>query len=443
MLEAVGCRSIEELTDRLLGGLKTEKTAALGPGLSEQRLRRRFEAAAARNTVPGSLGGPASFLGAGSYSHYIPSLVRHLLSRSEFYTSYTPYQPEVSQGTLQAVFEYQTLVCRLTAMDAANASLYDGASAAAEAVLLARRATGRGRVLLSSALHPEYVETIKTYLQASQDDIVEVPFCTEKGATLAEAVREYCDGRTACLVVQSPNFFGVVEDTEEMAWVVRDTGGLFVSVTAEALSLALLKPPGELGADVAVGEGQSFGNPQSFGGPCLGFMAVRRPFVRQMPGRIVGETKDAKGRRAFCLTLAAREQHIRRERATSNICTNEGLAALAATLYLAALGKEGLTELARTNHSKAEYLKKTLTSVDGVRPAFTAPTFNEFVIEVPGDAEKVLSALREKDILGGVPLKRFFASMDRHILVTATETVGREEMDRYGAALGSILREHP
>jgi glycine dehydrogenase subunit 1 len=308
MCEAVGVASVDELLKAFPEELRLKSPLDLPQGLSEQELLCLLKSISKKNSTVEEC---ASFLGAGAYNHYVPSVVDHILLRSEFYTAYTPYQPELSQGTLQAIFEYQTLICQLTGMDVSNASLYDGASAVAEAVLMARRKTGRKKVLLSSALHPEYGETVRTHLIADPEDVGEVPYCTESATTLAGASERAVDSETACLVIQSPNFFGSIEEVSAHADIVHKKGGVLIVAITEPVSLGLLKPPGQLGCDIVVGEGQSFGNPLGFGGPYLGFMAIKGGYLRQMPGRIVGETRDKNGARSFSLTLAAREQHIR------------------------------------------------------------------------------------------------------------------------------------
>ncbi len=428
MCGVVGIASVDELLNVLPGELRLTRPLRLPEALSEQEVGSLLRDMSRRNT---STDDCSCFLGAGAYNHYIPSAVDHIISRSEFYTAYTPYQPEISQGTLQSIFEYQTFICQLTGMEVSNASLYDGASAVAEAVLMAGRITGKNHVLLSSTLHPEYRETALTYLEGGGVSSRVLPYCPEKGTTMIQAVEE-CKDDIACLVVQHPNFFGSLEEIEALSRAVHDKGGLLVVAVAEPLSLGILKPPGELGCDIVVGEGQSFGSPLSFGGPYLGFMATRERYLRQMPGRIVGQTVDRNGKRAFCLTLATREQHIRRARATSNICTNQGLSALACTVYLVLLGRKGLMELSRLNIAKAAYLRKRLLDVKEISAAFTSPCFNEFVIEVDGDPEGFLEELLEHGIVGGLSLGRFYPELDRHILVTATEMNTKEEIDRYG-----------
>jgi glycine dehydrogenase subunit 1 len=304
---------------------------------------------------------------------------------------------------------------------------------------MAMRITGRTGVVLSAALHPEYREVVKTYLSGAPDHVTEVPFCTEEGTTLAEAAVQYCGPDTACLVVQHPNFFGSLEEVGELAKVIHGRGGLLIVVVTEPVSLGLLKPPATFEADIVVGENQSFGNPLNYGGPYLGFMATRDEFVRQMPGRLVGQTVDNKGRRAYCLTFATREQHIRRERATSNICTNHALNALAAAVFIVSLGRGGLKNLARLNLLKAAYLKEKLASIDGVRVGFTAPTFNEFAIRIESDPEDALKRLLKKRIIGGLSLKRFYPSLSRYLLVTATEMNTRADIDRFAIELERVL----
>ncbi|MEK7842430.1 MAG: aminomethyl-transferring glycine dehydrogenase subunit GcvPA, partial [Deltaproteobacteria bacterium] len=402
MLKVIGAESVEDLFKAIPDNLRVKKPLNLPAPLSEQELIQEMTTLSRKNATVEEY---VSFLGAGAYNHYIPSIVNHLISRSEFYTAYTPYQPEISQGTLQAIFEYQTLICQLTGMDVSNASMYDGASATAEAVLMARRINNRSKVILSAAIHPEYREVINTYLSGNRDNIKEVFYCTETGRTLPEAIEKLLDKDTSSVVIQQPNFFGSIEDIKAIAEVVHKNNSILIIAITEPISLGLLKPPGELGADIVIGEGQAFGNGLNFGGPYLGFFATLEKYLRQMPGRLVGETVDKRGKSGYVLTMAAREQHIRREKATSNICTNEGLCALAAAVYLTALGKNGLMELARLNLSKAEYLKNGLANIKGIKPAFTAPTFNEFVIEMEKEPDAVLKTLLKKGVIAGLPLK--------------------------------------
>ncbi|MEK6599622.1 MAG: aminomethyl-transferring glycine dehydrogenase subunit GcvPA [Deltaproteobacteria bacterium] len=437
MLKVIGAEFVEDLFKVIPDNLRVKKPLNLPAPLSEQELIQEMTTLSIKNATVEEY---VSFLGAGAYNHYIPSIVNHLISRSEFYTAYTPYQPEISQGTLQAIFEYQTLICQLTGMDVSNASMYDGASATAEAVLMARRINNRSKVILSAAIHPEYREVINTYLSGNRDNIKEVFYCTETGRTLPEAIEKLLDKDTSSVVIQQPNFFGSIEDIKAIAEVVHKNNSILIIAITEPISLGLLKPPGELGADIVIGEGQAFGNGLNFGGPYLGFFATLEKYLRQMPGRLVGETVDKRGKSGYVLTMAAREQHIRREKATSNICTNEGLCALAAAIYLTALGKNGLMELARLNLSKAEYLKKGLANIKGIKPAFTAPTFNEFVIETEKEPDAVLKTLLKKGIIAGLPLKRFYPELSRHILICATEMNTKEQMDELLEGLEKIAQ---
>ncbi len=438
ILNTTGIERFEDLLEGLPRELRFRGALEIKPAMTEQDLARHLGGLASMNTTVDDM---VSFLGAGAYNHYTPATVDSLVSRSEFFTSYTPYQPEISQGTLQAVFEYQTLISQLTAMDISNASLYDGASAVAEAALMARRVTRRRGVLLSGALHPAYRETTATYMQAFSEDIKEVPFSPDSGRTPLEAIKEALTEETACVIVQSPNFFGSIEDLADIAGIAHEKGALLVVAVAEPLSLALLNPPGRLGADIVVGDAQSFGNSLNYGGPYVGFMAIREKFLRQMPGRVVGKSLDHDGRSAFCLTFATREQHIRRERATSNICTNQGLAALIAAIYLVSLGRTGLAELARINLSRAQYLKNKLCSIPGVTAAFSAPTFNEFAVRLPAPAERPLSVLREKGFMGGALLSRWYKGLDDVILLCATEMNSKDDMENFAKALEETLKD--
>jgi len=431
MLNAIGVRDLEDLFDAIPKEYRLSRHLNLPGPFSEPDLVRHFQ----------ELESPmmSSFLGAGAYHHFIPAVVSNLVSRSEFYTAYTPYQPEISQGTLQAIFEYQTLMCQLTGMDVSNASMYDGASSLAEAVLMANRMTRRKKVLLSQAVHPEYRRVIQTYLPSDQQEIVLVPYQKDEGRTDEKILFDLLKEDVSAVVLQTPNFFGVIEDLQSIGERVHDIGGLMIASFSEAVAYGILRPPGSMGADIVAGEGQSLGIPMSYGGPYLGVFTTRERFVRNMPGRLVGETIDLEGKRGFVLTLATREQHIRRERATSNICTNEGLCALMATVFLSCLGKEGLKELALMNLSKADYAKKAVSRIRGCRLIFTAPTFNEFVMEIEGEPENVLLQLREEEIIGGVPLKRFYPELDHHLLVAVTEMNRKEEIDRWVEALEKAL----
>lgn len=431
MLDAIGVRNLEDLFDVIPKEHRLSKPLKLPEPFSEPDLLHHLQGFQVPMT--------SSFLGAGAYHHFIPAVVSNIVSRSELYTAYTPYQPEISQGTLQGIFEYQTLMCQLTGMEVSNASLYDGASSLAEAVLMANRITRRKKILLSQAIHPEYRRVIQTYVGPDQQEIVLIPYKKEEGQTDEKILFDLLKEDVSAVVLQSPNFFGVIEDLQSIGERIHDLGGLMIVGFSDAVAYGILRPPGSMGADIVAGEGQSLGIPVSYGGPYLGVFTTRERFVRNMPGRLVGETIDLEGKRGFVLTLATREQHIRRERATSNICTNEGLCALMATVFLSCLGKEGLKELALMNLSKAEYAKKAISRIRGCKLNFTAPTFNEFVLQIEREPEKVLLKLREEGILGGVPLKRFYSELDHHLLVTVTEMNRKEEIDRWAEVLKKVL----
>ena len=427
MLADIGVKKIDELFDSIPDSLRlNNKFLNLPPSLPESELVEHMKRLQKRNTTSESA---SIFLGAGAYRHFSPILIDHLVSRGEFATSYTPYQPEVSQGTLQAIFEFQTMICLLTGMEIANASMYDGASSMAEAVLMANRINRRSGFLVSRAIHPEYRSVVDTYTRGSKFEFKEVPYTTE-GATDLEYILKNLTENTSALVIQSPNFFGTVEEYGSLTETLAKNGTLLIVAVAEALSLGILKPPGQRGADIVVGEGQSFGLPVSFGGPYVGFFATREKYLRQMPGRLAGETKDQNGKRAYVLTLSTREQHIRRERATSNICTNQGLCALAATIFLSTLGKEGLREMAILNVRKAHYLKNCLAGIPEFEIKFGAHSFNEFVLECPRPAEEILQILKQAQIIGGYPLEKYYPELKNCILICATELTSQEEMDR-------------
>jgi glycine dehydrogenase subunit 1 len=430
MLDAAGAKSLDDLFRSIPEPLRLRRPLEVPPALDEIALFAELRRLASRNEVS-----HPPFAGAGCYPHHVPPAVDQLLLRGEFFTAYTPYQPEVSQGTLQALFEWQTFVCLLTGMDVSNASMYDGATATAEAALMATRLTGRKKIVVSAALHPEYRKVLATYLRSTHDEIVTVPFGAD-GRTDLGALEKGVGGDTACVVAGWPNFLGVVEPLPEIAQVARKAGALTVAATAEAVSLGLLESPGALGADVAVGSFQSFGNPMSFGGPAPGFFATREASVRQMPGRICGATVDKQGRRGFVLTLSTREQHIRREKATSNICTNSGLAALAATIHLALLGKAGLSHLARLNHARARALRDAMARA-GIETVFSGPVFNEQVFDV-GDAEAVVARLAKKGIVAGAPLARWYPEHPRAkgaLLCVATELHSEELIELFARSV--------
>lgn len=433
MLARTGAPSL----DALFADIPADKRLTDLPDLprrkSEMEVERTLARLAGRNVAAGSV---PFFVGAGAYRHHVPATVDHLIQRSEFLTSYTPYQPEIAQGTLQYLFEFQTQVAELTGMDVANASMYDGSTGAAEAVLMAHRITRREKAVLAGNLHPHYRETIATVCAHAGQPLVSLPPAPEGGDDVGAAI----DAGTSCVVVQSPDVFGNLVDLRPIAEKAHAAGALLIAVFTEAVSLGLVEPPGAQGADIVVGEGQSIGNALNFGGPYVGLFATRQKYVRQMPGRLAGETVDAEGRRGFVLTLSTREQHIRREKATSNICTNSGLCALAFTIHMTLLGEKGLTRLARINHAAACDLADRLAALDGVA-VLNRSFFNEFTIRVPGKASDVIEALARKGILGGVPYSRLApgAGLDDLILVAATETTSADDRAAFAAALQEVL----
>jgi glycine cleavage system P protein (glycine dehydrogenase) subunit 1 len=417
MMSTIGVNSLEELFSYLPQDVRIRRPLNIEPGKSEYEIVDYFRARAEENA-----NGYASFLGAGVYNHYRPVLVDTVVSRGEFLTSYTPYQAEMSQGTLVTIFEFQTMICQLTGMEVANASMYDGSTAVPEAAMMAMRLTGRDRILVSRTVHPEYREVLGTYAQHQGMPVVEFGYEQQSGAIDDADLERKLDGETAAVIIQSPNFFGVVENTKRAAELAHKHGALLVFVFAEAVSLGLLEPPRD--ADIVAGELQSFAISPSYGGPFAGVIATKEKFIRQMPGRIVGESKDTRGNRAFCLTLATREQHIRREKATSNICTNQALIALMATVFMAVYGKEGLRELAQQNLSKAHYLAGKL------KPRFSGPFFNEFVVSADGrSAGDINRVLLDRKIIGGLPLGPFYPELGNAMLLCATEMSRREQMD--------------
>ena len=433
MLEVVGVDSIDRLFDTIPDDVKLKELLNIPGPWSEIETRRWFRALAARNLTATD---HVSFLGGGAYAHYQPACIDQLLLRAEFLTAYTPYQPEVSQGTLQAIFEYQTHQCLLTGLDVANASLYDGSTALCEAVLLAERVgKGKKKVVIAQSVHPEYIETLRTYVQNLGLEIAVVPWGAG-GRIDTEALRSAAEGAFA-VAVQSPNFLGVIEDYEG---IVKATEGMTrISVITEATSLGIVTPPGEHGFDICIGEGQAWGVPTQFGGPYVGFMVVRESLKRHMPGRLVGETVDVDGRRAYVLTLATREQHIRRGKATSNICTNEALIALAANMYLSLMGKHGLREVATQCLQKAAYLRKKLGEISAIELPFSGPIYNEFVVRTPFPATEILGDLEHEKILGGIPLGRFFDGHEHDFLVAVTELHTKEHLDDFAAKLSAAI----
>lgn len=429
MLGVIGAASSEELFKAIPKELRIQKLD-LPEGISELELKKLILEKAGKNYSTQKLN---SFLGGGAYEHYIPQAVESIISRGEFLTAYTPYQAEASQGTLQAIYEYQSLICELTGMDVTNASMYDGASALAEAVILSVRETGRSRVIFSSSLHPEYKQTVKTYLEGYKIEFVEIPHA---GGLFDETVlKREADDRTACVIVQTPNFFGCVEKADKIEAICHSCGALLIACV-NPISLGLLKSPGEYNADIAVGEGQPLGIPMSYGGPYLGFFAVKEKHMRKMPGRVAGMTKDIEGRRGFVLTMQAREQHIRREKATSNICTNEGLMTLAACVYLSLAGKEGIKEIARQNILKSHYMKDKIIKLSGFESMSNAPFFNEFVVRCGKDPDKIIGDLLKHGVIGGLPLGKFYPDMKNCMLICVTETKTKGDLDRFAELLG-------
>jgi glycine dehydrogenase subunit 1 len=436
MLEVIGVDSIDRLFDTIPDDVKLTALLDIPGPWSEIESRRWFRGLAAKNK---SAVDHVSFLGGGAYLHYQPACIDQLLLRGEFLTSYTPYQPEVSQGTLQTIFEYQTHQCLLTGLDVANASLYDGSTALCEAVLLAERIVRkRTKVVIARSVHPQYTETVRTYIQNLGYEIVEVGW-TADGRIDAAALREACTSDVFAVAVQSPNFLGVIEDYDVIREIADAAGAVKIAVITEATSLGVLTPPGAHGFDIAVGEGQAWGIPTQFGGPYVGFMVVKDALKRYMPGRLVGETVDVDGRRAYVLTLATREQHIRRGKATSNICTNEALIALGANMYLSLMGKEGLREVGQQCVQKTAYLRKKLSGVGSVTLPFAGPVYNEFVVRTPFPAAGILADLEHEKILGGIPLGQFYDGHDHDFLVAVSELHPREQLDHFVAALSAAI----
>jgi glycine dehydrogenase subunit 1 len=435
MLGAIGVGSIDALFADVPPAARHQGLLDLPRGMGELEVERRLAAMAAKNVAAGSV---PFFLGGGVYRHHVPASVDHLIQRGEFLTSYTPYQPELAQGTLQYLFEFQTQVALLTGMEVANASMYDGATACAEAVAMAGRVTRRNKAVLSGGLHPHYRAVCETYARFAGNELSIQDPAPGGGEDLAALL----DGDTACVVVQNPDFYGEIRDYSALAEICHRAGALLVVVATEVLSLGAVRPPGEMGADIVAAEGQSFGNALNFGGPHVGLFATREAFVRQMPGRVVGETVDVEGRRGWVLTLSTREQHIRREKATSNICTNAGLCALAFTIHLALLGEAGLERLARLNHATAVATAERLVTIPGVH-LVNDSFFNEFTLRLPRPPAPVIDALAGRGILGGVPVSRFYPDRPDLVdllLVAATETVTRDDIDRLEAGLREVLR---
>ena len=434
MLDAVGLESLDQLFDMIPPEYRLRRPLAIPEALSELELTSHITALAAQNQ--GADVRPC-FLGGGSYDHFIPAVVDNLASRGEFYTAYTPYQAEASQGTLQATFEYQTLITQLTGMDVSNASLYDGGSAVSEAVLMAMTVTRRlGRIVVAGSIHPEHVQIVRTNLANLEPEVVVVP--PRDGVVHADDLAAAIDDETAAVVIAYPNFFGQLEDVEALVQAIQARGALAI-VSVDPISLGMLRRPGDYGADIVVGEGQGLGNPLGYGGPYLGILACRESMVRKMPGRVTGQTVDRDGKRCFVLTLQTREQHIRREKATSNICTNQGLLALRASIYLAAVGPEGLRQVAENSTRKAHYLAERLATLPGVSLPFAGPFFKEFVVRVGRDAREVLAEVGRRGFHGGIALGQWFPDMSDAILIAVTEKRTKDEIDRLVAAYGQAL----
>lgn len=430
MLAAVGVSSMQDLFKDIRPELRP-KSFNLPEGKSEYEVLQQLRKLSQKNATD-----LINFFGAGFYDHYIPAAVDALSSRAEFYTAYTPYQPECSQGWLQSIFEFQTCMCMLTGLDAANASLYDGGTALYEAAMMALRITGRNKIIVDSGVNYIYRTMLYSYTSNLSIDFVETPVV--HGQSSRQDIDKVLDDKTAAIIVQNPNCFGAVDDHADVASKAHKLGALAIACVYP-ISLAMLKTPAEMGIDIAVGEGQSLGIPLSFGGPYLGFMTAKKEYIRQMPGRIAGETVDAQGRRGFVLTLQTREQHIRRHKATSNICSNEALCALRAVIYLSLLGKQGLKELARVNYEKAEFTKSCLEKIAGVQVKRSSPTFNEFTVLLPKNADEVVGQMIEKGFACGFPLGRFYEGMENYLLVAVTEKRSKEEIVKMCHSLEAVL----
>jgi len=429
MLGVIGVAQFDDLLE-IPAGLRLNRPLHLPKPLSQMELKRELTALSEKNILPS-----LSFLGGGAYDHFIPSTVGHVLSRSEFYTAYTPYQAEMSQGLLQTIYEYQTMLCRLTGMEVANASLYDGASALAEAALMAIRITGRQQILISDTVHPHHRQVVSTYLSGFRSEAIEIT--SEGGQTNLSVLNQSVGDETAAVLIQYPNFFGQLEEMEEIERIAHSRGALLI-MSVDPISLGILKTPGEYGADIAVGEGQGMGNGLNYGGPYVGLFATRRDHIRQMPGRLVGRTTDLSGRPAFCLTLQTREQHIRRERATSNICTNQALNALAAAVYLATVGKEGLKEVATLSLSRAHEAHREILKLPGYSAPFNVPFFKEFVIRTPAPPSHILKEIRKSGLCGGIDLSPYYPALQNALLICCTEKHTTQDVSRLVDALGKF-----
>ncbi|MDP3385891.1 MAG: aminomethyl-transferring glycine dehydrogenase subunit GcvPA [Eubacteriales bacterium] len=423
MLEKIGVKSIDDLFSDIPENIRFNRKLDINQSYSEMEVRKIMKKLSDRND---NLDDYASFLGAGSYDHYIPSVVRHIASRSEFYTSYTPYQPEVSQGTLQYIFEFQSMMGELTGMDVINASMYDGATATAEAAIMAIRVNNRSKVAVSSTIHPETLKVLETYCHFREIELIRIP--ETDGKTDLEGLK-LIDSDTSAVIIQNPNFYGIVENVAQIEKATHDNKSLLI-MSVDPISLGIIKSPGEYGADIVVGEGQSLGIPQNFGGPYLGFIGATEKLMRKMPGRICGLTNDVDGKQGFVLTLQAREQHIRREKATSNICSNQSLCALMAVVYLSVMGREGITDVAKQCISKANYAMEKLLETQKFKRIYSGPIFKEFVLETTLDADKIEKALFDEKIIGPLDLSRFNKNKKNQLLFTVTEKRTKEEIDK-------------
>ena len=432
MLKTIGVASIEELFKDIKPSYRP-KSFNIPDGKSELEILSHFKKLSASNcsTI-------TKFLGAGFYDHYIPSVVDALSGRSEFYTAYTPYQPECSQGTLQAIYEYQSAICALTGMDIANASLYEGGTALYEAAMMATRITGKNKIVVDSGVNPIYRKILYAYTSNLSIEFKEIP--VSHGQSTRQEMFKYIDGKTAGVVLQNPNFFGAIDDHTDIIEKAHSVGALAIE-SVYPISLGILKTPREMDVDIVTGEGQSMGTPLSFGGPYLGFMATKEEFARRMPGRISGATVDKEGRRGFVLTLQAREQHIRREKATSNICSNEALCALRAVIYLSSLGKEGLRELAQLNYNKTEFAKGCLDKIKGAEVKRSSPTFNEFTVLLHKNADEVVDEMIEHNFIAGLPLGKYYNGMEKYLLIAVTEKRTKEEIENFAKALDKVLQK--
>ncbi|MCK6204460.1 aminomethyl-transferring glycine dehydrogenase subunit GcvPA [Bacillus infantis] len=429
MLEKIGASSIDELFSDIPEAVRFKGEYNIKPAKPETALLKELTKLAGKNA---DLRSNSSFLGAGVYDHYMPVIVDHVISRSEFYTAYTPYQPEISQGELQAIFEFQTMICELTGMDVANSSMYDGGTALAEAAMLSAGQTRRKKILISEAVHPESKDVVRSYAKGQYIEVVEIPH--KEGITDMDALKEQMDSDTAAVIVQYPNFFGRIEPLKELEEVIHAQKSMFV-VSSNPLSLGALTPPGKFGADIVAGDAQPFGIPTAFGGPHCGYFAVTSKLMRKVPGRLVGQTIDEEGRRGFVLTLQAREQHIRRDKATSNICSNQALNALAASVAMTALGKKGVRDIAVQNMQKARYARDQFKKA-GFELAFEGPIFNEFVVKLNAPVKEINKSLLDKEIIGGYDLGRSYRSLENHMLVAVTELRTKEEIDTFVKELG-------